>query len=87
MYLLNIAIIFAGRNFREVKKSRNIANLSFAKYDFSRNFTGKTFAIFRFNFVPGRGIREKGSISQKYLPTKVSARVGTFFNDNESFFR
>ena len=28
----------------EVKKSRNLANLTFANYDFGGNFTDKTFA-------------------------------------------
>ena len=35
---------FAARNFREVKKSRDIANLSFANHNFDRNFTNKSFA-------------------------------------------
>ena len=35
---------FKGRNFREVKKARNFANLSFANFDSGRNFTDKTFA-------------------------------------------
>ena len=37
---------FAGRNFRETEKSRNLANLSFAKFSFRREFMDKTFANF-----------------------------------------
>ena len=34
------------RNFRETEKSRNLANLSFAKFSFRREFMDKTFANF-----------------------------------------
>jgi len=37
---------FAGRNFRETEKSRNLANLSFAEFSFRREFMDKTFANF-----------------------------------------
>ena len=72
---------FAGRNFREVKKSRNLANLSFANFDFDRNFTDKTFTnslkctVFCWqklskpvktgNLLPTRNFRIKGSKSRK----------------------
>ena len=39
------AEIFAGRNFSESPKSRNIADLNFANFTLSRKFTEKTFAI------------------------------------------
>ena len=35
---------FAGRKFREIKKSRNFADLSFANSSFRRYFIDKTFA-------------------------------------------
>ena len=49
------AEIFAGRNFREVKKSRNFADLIFGNSIFGRNFTDKTFA----NFPKSSFLKEK----------------------------